>query len=108
MANNIKTYIDNLIIDNENSGKDYHKNLAKILDSLLDDYSMDDGFGTEGQSDPRGDNRDEEFSMFHVEGVKGKSQKVKNDVVLKRIKDLIIDDEYFEKYLNDQECLFNI
>ena len=28
-----------------------------------------DGFGTEGQSDPRGDRRDGEWSMWQVQGV---------------------------------------
>lgn len=108
MSNNIKIHINNLIASNTSSDEDYQDHLAEIIESLLDDYAMDDGFGTEGQSDPRGDCRDGDFSMFFVEGAEKESQKVKNEVVLKRIKDLINNDEYFEEYLNEQECLFNI
>lgn len=44
--------------------------LADVLDVLLDDLRGEDFFGTEGQCDPRGDQRDDaEYSMWHVEGV---------------------------------------
>lgn len=39
------------------------------LDMTLDEYHMDDGFGTEGQCDPRGDFRSDHWSMLHVEDV---------------------------------------
>lgn len=39
------------------------------LDGVLEDFAMDDGFGTERQLDPRGDGRDGEWSMDRVQGV---------------------------------------
>ena len=38
-----------------NGDKDYQTNW---LNDLLDDLNYDDAFGTEGQNDPRGDQRD--------------------------------------------------
>lgn len=43
--------------------------LCNILDDGLDDLMSDDFFGTEGQSDPRGDARNGEWSMWRVEGI---------------------------------------
>jgi len=43
---------------------------AEVLDDALDDIHGSDGFGTEGQDDPRGDFRNGEWSMDNVEGVK--------------------------------------
>lgn len=37
--------------------------LLETLDSLLDEYAADDGFGTEQQCDPRGDFRDHEWNI---------------------------------------------
>jgi hypothetical protein len=34
------------------------------LENMLDDIHMDDGFGTEGQCDPRGDFRNGKWSIF--------------------------------------------
>jgi len=39
------------------------------LDVMLAGLLEDDVFGTEGQCDPRGDQRKDTFSMYHVEGV---------------------------------------
>lgn len=39
------------------------------LEAMLNDIHEQDGFGTEGQSDPRGDFREGEWSMWSVEGV---------------------------------------
>lgn len=39
------------------------------LDGMLDDLQSQDAFGSEGQCDPRGDQRNGEFHMEHVEGV---------------------------------------
>lgn len=38
------------------------------LQIMLDDLQCNDGFGTEGQCDPRGDFRNGEWSMNDVEG----------------------------------------
>jgi hypothetical protein len=43
--------------------------LLNAFDKMLSDLNCDDFFGTEGQSDPRGDFRNGEWSMFNVEGV---------------------------------------
>jgi hypothetical protein len=42
---------------------------SEALDAMLDDLAMDDVFGTEGQSDPRGDFREGDWSMANVQGV---------------------------------------
>lgn len=47
----------------------YVEMFSEILDDVLDDINHDDGFGTEGQDDPRGDFRNGEWHMWHVEGV---------------------------------------
>lgn len=39
------------------------------LEVMLDDLSSNDFFGTEGQCDPRGDQRDEVFTMYYVQGI---------------------------------------
>ena len=38
--------------------------LQESLENLLDEYQEDDGFGTEGQLDPRGDQREGDWSLF--------------------------------------------
>lgn len=48
--------------------------LADILEGTLDMIAQDDGFGTEQQCDPRGDQRDAEqkkyfYTMYKVQGV---------------------------------------
>jgi len=42
---------------------------AGALDAVLDELQGEDFFGTEGQCDPRGDFRDDEWSMYRVQGV---------------------------------------
>lgn len=37
---------------------------ADALEPLLDEIHMDDGFGTEGQCDPRGDFRNGKWSIY--------------------------------------------
>jgi hypothetical protein len=39
------------------------------LERCLTELKDEDHFGSEGQCDPRGDGRDGEFSMTHVQGV---------------------------------------
>jgi hypothetical protein len=41
---------------------------SEELERLLTDIHQQDGFGTEGQNDPRGDFRDGEWSMDDVQG----------------------------------------
>lgn len=48
---------------------DFADALSDDLNTLLDDIHSQDGFGTEGQSDPRGDFRDGHWDMWNVEGV---------------------------------------
>lgn len=43
--------------------------IAEALDVMLDDLHGNDFFGTEGQTDPRGDFRDGEWSMGCVQGI---------------------------------------
>lgn len=43
--------------------------LAESLEGMLTDIHGGDGFGTEGQCDPRGDFREDHWSMTRVEGV---------------------------------------
>lgn len=45
--------------------------LSGSLEEMLEDIHGNDGFGTEGQSDPRGDFRDGTWSMGHVQGLDG-------------------------------------
>lgn len=40
---------------------------AEALDSMLDEMKSNDQFGTEGASDPRGDFREGEWSLFEME-----------------------------------------
>jgi hypothetical protein len=44
---------------------------AEGLDFYLNELNGEDAFGTEGQSDPRGDFRDGDWSMKHVQGIDG-------------------------------------
>lgn len=39
------------------------------IEALLNKVASEDGFGTEGQSDPRGDFRNGEWTMRRVEGL---------------------------------------
>ena len=57
------------IMDTANEDEGFLDFICDSLDMTLDEYHMDDGFGTEGQSDPRGDFRSDTWSMWHVEDV---------------------------------------
>jgi hypothetical protein len=52
--------------------EDFAAGLCDDLNRMLDEIHSQDGFGTEGQSDPRGDFRNGRWSMSKVEPV-GKS-----------------------------------
>lgn len=43
--------------------------ISECIDIELDEIHQMDGFGTEGQADPRGDFRDNEWSMWNVQDV---------------------------------------
>lgn len=47
----------------------YADAFSEYLDTMLDDMNGQDIFGTEGQQDPRGDMRNDSWSMNYVEGV---------------------------------------
>jgi hypothetical protein len=47
----------------------YAEDFSKFLETELEDMRCSDAFGTEGSTDPRGDFRNGEFSMNHVEGI---------------------------------------
>lgn len=49
------------------SGSDNKKTLKLILDNALDDLSNEDFFGTEGQLDPRGDQRESKGEYFKID-----------------------------------------
>lgn len=40
---------------------------AESIDSMLDEMKNNDQFGSEGQTDPRGDFRDGEWSIFEMQ-----------------------------------------
>ncbi|MAX51686.1 MAG: hypothetical protein CMH22_16105 [Methylophaga sp.] len=49
--------------------EDEAESIAGPLDMMLDDLHEEDFFGTEGQCDPRGDFREEVWSIDRVQGV---------------------------------------
>lgn len=51
----------------ELAGKAEEEKYAQALDNILDEIASNDGFGTEQQSDPRGDFRDQQWSMWNVQ-----------------------------------------
>jgi hypothetical protein len=57
------------LIEFSNEGNEFAKEIAFGLEVMLDDLASDDFFGTERQCDPRGDCRDENWTMKKVEGI---------------------------------------
>lgn len=49
--------------------EDFVGYFSEDLQKLLESIHNEDGFGTEGQCDPRGDFRNGHWSMDHVEGI---------------------------------------
>lgn len=49
--------------------EDFAESFSTDLEPLLDEIHGQDGFGTEGQSDPRGDFRNGTWNIYHVEGL---------------------------------------
>ena len=48
---------DKLMTDTESDGKESIKVISDSFNDWLDELNSNDWFGTEGQNDPRGDNR---------------------------------------------------
>jgi len=62
----VLTKLSMLAVEDE----DFAAVFSDVLDMLLDDIHGQDGFGTEGQNDPRGDFRDGNvWSMDNVQGL---------------------------------------
>lgn len=51
------------------TNEDYAETYRDTLETMLNDLSNEDVFGTEGQDDPRGDQRNDKWSMNRVEGI---------------------------------------
>lgn len=49
--------------------EDEAESISGPLEMMLSDLHGEDFFGTEGQCDPRGDFRDDEWNMSYVQGV---------------------------------------
>lgn len=63
---NVKVVLHRML--NMLEDEDYIDMFCRSLDEMLDEILHSDGFGTEGQCDPRGDFREGEWSMWNVEG----------------------------------------
>lgn len=57
------------ISDQVKADEDDSQMFSLYLEVMLDEMTQNDAFGTEGQCDPRGDQRDERWAMGHVQGV---------------------------------------
>jgi len=57
----------NRLSDLAKSDEDYADMLSYWLEDFLDRIKRTDGFGTEGQNDPRGDFRNGEWTMDNIE-----------------------------------------
>lgn len=73
---------------------------SPMLEEMLTEMHSDDGFGTEGQCDPRGDFRDGTWFMERVEGIDTKVKQSKTGttqqrvtLVLQRILATVLDNE---------------
>lgn len=67
----VKRVLLNMVdmVENHSNCEEYAEEFALELEIMLEDLLGQDAFGTEGQSDPRGDGREGRFSMNNVEGV---------------------------------------
>ena len=57
------------LIEMNKNDESFADDFNDLLDDSLETLAQDDYFGTEWQSDPRGDGRDGEWSMHCVQGV---------------------------------------
>lgn len=74
-----------ILLEKNRIGGSFIDDLSGYLEDFLEDFAMEDGFGTERQLDPRGDGREGQFSMYDVSGVSVNTQRARNEVVLKRL-----------------------
>lgn len=63
VQNNVTTVLNRLAQMTEYD-EDFAEQFAEDLEVLLDEIASQDGFGTERQSDPRGDFREGEWSLL--------------------------------------------
>lgn len=64
----IKTVFERILSSVQND-PDMADMYMEVLDEMLTDLQSSEAFGSEGQCDPRGDQRNGEFSMNCVEGI---------------------------------------
>lgn len=57
-SKNFKTVLHSIAVHFDAEPKEGKKVWVDAVNSMLDELRDDDFFGTEGQADPRGDNRD--------------------------------------------------
>ena len=57
------------LIEEVKNDADFASFFSDDLENVLTEIHSNDGFGTEGQCDPRGDFRNGNWSMTHVEGI---------------------------------------
>lgn len=86
----------------------YAEAYSPHLEEMLDELHGDDGFGTEGQCDPRGDYRNGQWFMERVEGIDTRVKQSKDattqqrvNVVLYRIGALVREDEHNAEMFSD-------
>jgi chorismate mutase len=75
--------LDHLIALTRSSVRDAQA-FSDALDEMLDELRSNDGFGTEAQSDPRGDGRDGDWSMTYVEGIDGREDMEAPDALVQQ------------------------
>ena len=64
----LKIVLERILKLNEED-PDFAVDFNDFLEEDLETLAQDDYFGTERQNDPRGDGRDDEWSMDYVQGV---------------------------------------
>lgn len=97
------------LIDKNSKGGAFIDELGGFLEDFLEEYAMDDGFGSERQGDPRGDGRDGQFSMYDVSGVNVNTQRARNEAVLKNLLEMFKKEEdqhLAEQFLEDEDLSF--
>lgn len=62
------------LVDHAAQEEDMFDELCLVLNSLMDDLSSSDFFGTEGQCDPRGDARNKKGTFSISDALKGKTE----------------------------------
>lgn len=89
--------LDLLLVKNQTDAD----GVAETLQYALEEYAMDDGFGTERQLDPRGDGRDDHiYSMYDVCDLDDEDQATKNKYIIEKIKAMFEEDEYLAEHMD--------